>query len=440
MIPNLPAYIPIIFFLTTALTLFLFLKAVKTPPQYKTVLGVLVAWLILQMGISWTGFYLETMSLPPRFALGIVPPLVAIIALFFTKSGQNFIKSLDLRALTLLHVVRIPVELVLFWLFQQGQIPEIMTFEGRNFDIFSGITAPFIVYFGFTKKVLSPKIIIAWNVLCLGLLVNIVGHAALSIASPFQQFGFEQPNRAVLYFPFIWLPSFIVPLVLLSHLVVLRQFFLKKAAMHLPKVVVRSLVVLVILIGSAGSVSVQAGQLTAPQRAFAADYLAKTKNEFLKSIEGLSEAQLNFKSKKEKWSIFECAEHIALAERRLIAVVNKQFKEPADSVKFKSLKMTEKKIIQRLTFRLIKVKAPEVIRPTGTFQTIQEIQQAFTARRDSTMNYAAITNDALHFHYWRHPATGTIDLYQTLILMAAHCKRHTLQIEEVKKRRNFPRY
>jgi hypothetical protein len=36
-------------------------------------------------------------------------------------------------------------------------------------------------------------------------------------------FAFDQPNIAVLYFPFNWLPSCIVPLVLLSHLAAIRQ-------------------------------------------------------------------------------------------------------------------------------------------------------------------------------------------------------------------------
>jgi hypothetical protein len=223
MITNLPSYIPIVFFLTTVLTLFLFLKADNKPPFSKTVAGVLIAWMAIQMEVSRSGFYLDTMSLPPRFALGIVPPFLVIMALFFTKSGQNFIENLDLRALTLMHVVRIPVELVLLWLFQQGQVPEIITFEGRNFDIISGITAPFVAYFGFTKKVLSPKIIMAWNILCLGLLINVVAHAALSLETPIQKFGFEQPNRAVLNVPFVWLPTLIVPLVLFAHLVVLKR-------------------------------------------------------------------------------------------------------------------------------------------------------------------------------------------------------------------------
>ena len=223
MINNLPIFISIFFGLTTFLTLFLFLKSVQTPPQYKTVLGVLLGWLVLQMCISLTGFYQNTSSLPPRFLLAVAPAVLLIIALFSSKKGQNFIENLDLQALTYLHIVRIPVELVLLWLFQNGQIPEIMTFEGRNFDIISGITAPFIAYFGFTKKTLSPNIIIVWNVLCLGLLLNIVITAILSAATPFQQLAFEQPNRAILYFPFIWLPSFIVPLVLFAHLVVIKK-------------------------------------------------------------------------------------------------------------------------------------------------------------------------------------------------------------------------
>ena len=48
----------------------------------------------------------------------------------------------------------------------------------------------------------------------LGLLANIVIIAVLSFPSPIQQFGFEQPNIGLAYFPFIWLPAIIVPIVL----------------------------------------------------------------------------------------------------------------------------------------------------------------------------------------------------------------------------------
>ena len=50
-----------------------------------------------------------------------------------------------------------------------------------------------------------------------------VANAVLSAPFAFQKFGFDQPNIAILYFPFIWLPCCIVPIVLFSHLVTIRQ-------------------------------------------------------------------------------------------------------------------------------------------------------------------------------------------------------------------------
>jgi len=98
-----------------------------------------------------------------------------------------------------------------------------MTFEGQNFDILSGLTAPIIFYVGFIKKRIGRKAMLVWNFLCLGLLINIVVIAVLSAPFPFQKLAFDQPNIAVLYFPFVWLPCCIVPLVLFSHVATIRQ-------------------------------------------------------------------------------------------------------------------------------------------------------------------------------------------------------------------------
>lgn len=220
MIENLPFYVSGVFILTTLLTIFIFFHAVG---YSKSAIGIIITWALAQGIVSYSGFYLNTNTIPPRFALLVIPPLILIIGLFATTSGRNFIYRLDLKMLTWLHVVRIPVELVLLWLFQNGQVPELMTFEGRNFDIFSGLTAPIVAYFGFVKKSLSRKVILIWNIICLLLLFNIVGTAVLSAPFPFQQFAFDQPNVGVFYFPFAWLPGVVVPLVLFAHLAAIRR-------------------------------------------------------------------------------------------------------------------------------------------------------------------------------------------------------------------------
>jgi hypothetical protein len=53
-------------------------------------------------------------------------------------------------------------------------------------------------------------------------LLIIVFTAIFSAISPFQKFGFEQLNMAIFNFPFSWLATFIVPMVLFGHLVSIR--------------------------------------------------------------------------------------------------------------------------------------------------------------------------------------------------------------------------
>lgn len=137
------------------------------------------------------------------------------------------INGFNVKALTLLHVVRVPVELTLYWLFLYKVIPVIMTFEGRNFDILCGLSAPVVYYFGYIRNVLSKNLLLFWNVICLFLLVNIVVIAVLSAPFSFQKFGFNYPNIALFYFPFVWLPCCIVPAALFAHLVVIRQLAVK---------------------------------------------------------------------------------------------------------------------------------------------------------------------------------------------------------------------
>ena len=217
---NLPIYIKLIFGLTTFLTMYLFLRATPKP---KTIAFFLLAWLTIQSILGLSGFYTVTDAIPPRFLFLVMPPIMITIRLFATTKGRKFIDTLDIKTLTILHTIRIPVELVLFWLFIEKTVPQLMTFEGRNLDVLSGLTAPLVYYFGFVQKKLNTKIILIWNFICLGLLFNIVINAVLSVPTPFQKFGFEQPNIALLYFPFIWLPCCIVPIVLFAHLVAIRQ-------------------------------------------------------------------------------------------------------------------------------------------------------------------------------------------------------------------------
>ncbi|MBN9298565.1 MAG: hypothetical protein J0I41_16280 [Filimonas sp.] len=217
---SIPPYIAILFILTTLLALvFIYHAANKS----KTVLVVSLAWLLLQGIISMRGFYENTTTVPPRFVFLVPPALLFILVLFVTKKGRQFIDALNIKTLTWLHVVRIPVEIILYLLFVNKTIPQLMTFEGRNFDILAGISAPIIALIAFSGERVKKRLLLYWNIICICLLLNIVVNAILSAPLPFQQFAFDQPNIALLYFPFTWLPCYVVPVVLFAHLASVRQ-------------------------------------------------------------------------------------------------------------------------------------------------------------------------------------------------------------------------
>lgn len=237
MLKDLPIYIPLGFFLIVLTSLILLYQVLirskleKIQRRAKFVLLGIVIWLSVQAYLGYIGFYSSnTMTLPPRMMLILLPPSLVMPCLFLTSRGRAFIDSLSLLPLTLIHLLRLPIELILYGLALYKFIPELMTFEGRNFDILVGLTAPLVAYFGFVKPRISFWGLVLWNVFSFALLINIMVNGILSAPSILQQFAFEQPNVAVYHFPFCWLPAFMVPLILFSHMASFRLLRQMKTA------------------------------------------------------------------------------------------------------------------------------------------------------------------------------------------------------------------
>ena len=142
--PPVPLALDLAFGLTTALTLGLLLWA--APRHWRALVLEAGKWLVWQAVLAWTGFYTVTNTLPPRFALVVGPPLLLLAGLLATARGRRFLDALRPDRLTLLHAVRVPVELVLFGLYHYQAVPRLMTFEGRNWDILMGLSAPLVYY------------------------------------------------------------------------------------------------------------------------------------------------------------------------------------------------------------------------------------------------------------------------------------------------------
>jgi hypothetical protein len=76
--------------------------------------------------------------------------------------------------------------------------------------------------------------------------------------------------------------------------------------------------------------------------------------------------------------------------------------------------------------------------PTGRWPH-EELLKEFDRTRQRTHDFASNTTLDLRQHFFRHPVFGELDLYQWLLLIAAHCDRHRVQSEEVMASVGFPR-
>ena len=117
-----------------------------------------------------------------------------------------------------------PVEILLWALFATGLAPVQMSFEGWNYDVFSGLFALPVAALAFDGMTTRRRgLALGYHIVGLLLLLNILVIAVLSMPTPIRQFHNEPANTIVAHFPVIWLPAVLVPFALMGHVLGIRQ-------------------------------------------------------------------------------------------------------------------------------------------------------------------------------------------------------------------------
>jgi uncharacterized damage-inducible protein DinB len=192
----------------------------------------------------------------------------------------------------------------------------------------------------------------------------------------------------------------------------------------------------IILLWAAGA---GAATLTPEGRDRAVRHLLETRTAFLKSIEGLSAEQWSFKPAPNVWSVAEVAEHITVSEGTILELVTKKIlASPIDPAKISETGGKDDAVLRMIPDRSEKFQAPSFLQPQARWSQAA-LPAEFQARRDRTIEYIRTTQDDLRSHTLSHPVMKTLDGYQWILLISAHCQRHTSQIEEVKAHPGFPK-
>ena len=201
----------------------------------------------------------------------------------------------------------------------------------------------------------------------------------------------------------------------------------------------KSAVVLMLSAMVLSAIPAFAASITEKERDSLVQQFDRTAKKFRDSVAGLTEAQANFKPSPDKWSVAECAEHIALSESVIRGLVDKTLQAPVKEEGREERAARDQFIAAAIVDRSKKAQAPEFLQPKRKFATLAETVAAFDAARKSNVDLARTTQDDLRGHVTPHPAFKEMDVYQWMLLIALHSERHTLQILEVKADPGFPK-
>lgn len=195
----------------------------RVPPRF---MAALLGWQALMGWLAWAQYFTrfdQPWRVLPTVGLGLGVAIWLALRPWQTVAGR-WLGSTPPWSWVALQTFRLPLEALLYSLFAHGAIGRQMTFAGYNFDILIGLTAAPMAWLLHRHGTHDwvRRCAIAWNLLGLVLLVNIVSIAVLSIPFSFQVFRDEPANRFVTQLPFVWLPTFLVPVALLAHLSALR--------------------------------------------------------------------------------------------------------------------------------------------------------------------------------------------------------------------------
>ena len=156
--------------------------------------------------------------------------------------------------------------------------------------------------------------------------------------------------------------------------------------------------------------------------------LERSRQEFIAAVSGVNEAQAKVRPDPSRWSVLECVEHVTTVEERFLGWL--QEAQKADTPRID--KQKEAGFLERVADRSKRTQAPEAVLPTGRFTTLAEALEQFNAGRTRSVHFAQDRCGDLYYLATEHPRFGPMNGVELLIIIAAHGRRHTSQIHEVR--------
>jgi hypothetical protein len=208
-------------------------RASPTPAvmPYALAAAGLVAWGALVLVLAREGvFATDADTTTPIIAIGIAVPIVAGVALLQVPGVRGAIDRVPLQWLVGVQFYRVLGGLFLI-AYARNEMPgEFALFAGIG-DIAVGLTALAVAYLVATRGAQHTRTaVLAWCAFGIADLVVAVGTGFLSSPSIMQQIALDDPNTAITRYPFVLIPTFLVPISIWLHVSVIARLRERSAA------------------------------------------------------------------------------------------------------------------------------------------------------------------------------------------------------------------
>jgi uncharacterized damage-inducible protein DinB len=179
------------------------------------------------------------------------------------------------------------------------------------------------------------------------------------------------------------------------------------------------------------------GTVEKAEREFLLLYLAASRERLVETVDSLNNEQQRFRPARDRWSVADCVEHVAIVEREVFkkiqAVVGDAPKrQPCTSI-------SDDAVLTGVSNRSARYASGREAMPARRGTDFEALLRQFEAARERSLRFAAVTQSDLRSHSFAHPQLGELDCYQWLLFLGAHAERHARQVEEVIADPNFPR-
>lgn len=172
------------------------------------------------------------------------------------------------------------------------------------------------------------------------------------------------------------------------------------------------------------------------------DRISRQREKLLRSVSGLGEAQLNYKSIDSGWSISEVLHHVALTDEANAKLTSNMLKRaranqpPPDPSPDGSELHSMDEIFARMN--AAKFRAPDFVAPHSHAPVEESLAKLKASRERMLANVEQLDGLDLSGLTFPHPFAGELNAYQWVLVAGAHEFRHAEQIERLKALAGFP--